>query len=262
MATIPTPEQSAREILSIFVTHANMRPGNSLQLNHFFGIWIERGLHDEDLKHGMDYAQEKGWVEIHDNGYSFRLTESGFAQAEDRYQAPDTTELSVTQDKIATLTSDGRRVFIVHGHDLDSLEKLDHLLRKIGLEPENVRLAQERRFTDYHRSPRKKHADLRAVVALLTPDDEGRKRPAPGEPSEAHEPWKPRARQNVLIEAGYAIISRRNRSLIVALGEVEIPSDFEGISRLQNHSWSKELAAEVAKRFSQMGFSVNLGAVI
>ena len=101
-----------------------------------------------------------------------------------------------------------------------------------------------------------------AVIALLTPDDEGRKRPAPDEPSDTLEPLKPRARQNVLIEAGFAIISRRNKSLIVALGGVEIPSDFDGIHRLQDGSWNRELAGQIAKRLSQMGFSVNLEAVI
>ena len=162
MATIPTPEQSAREILSIFVTGANLRAGHSLQRNNFFQVWIDRGLHDDDFKPGMDYAQQQGWVEIFDNGSSFRLTESGFAQAEDRYQAPDTAELSITLDKVCSLPSDGRRVFIVHGHDRDSLEKLDHILRKIGLEPENFDSLKKEGSADHHRSPRKKHADLRS----------------------------------------------------------------------------------------------------
>jgi predicted nucleotide-binding protein len=69
-----------------------------------------------------------------------------------------------------------------------------------------------------------------AVVTLLTPDDEGRKR---GDQL----PLEPRARQNVLVEAGYAMISRRTRSILVAIGGVTIPTDFEGIHRIQADEW-------------------------
>ena len=81
MATLPSPEESAREILNIFVKHFNGRPGHVLRINNFTAVWLPRGLANEDFKPGMEYAASKQWVEVLDNGDSFRLTEAGFAEA-------------------------------------------------------------------------------------------------------------------------------------------------------------------------------------
>lgn len=81
MATHPTPEQTAREILSIFVGHFNSRPGHVLRVNNFLAVWHSRDLQSEDFKPGMEFAAEKQWVEVIDGGTSFRLTDAGFAEA-------------------------------------------------------------------------------------------------------------------------------------------------------------------------------------
>lgn len=81
MATLPTPEETAREILSIFVGHFNSRPGHVLRINNFLAVWHSRRLQSEDFKPGMEFAVEKEWVEVLDNGISFRLTGAGFAEA-------------------------------------------------------------------------------------------------------------------------------------------------------------------------------------
>lgn len=88
-----------------------------------------------------------------------------------------------------------------------------------------------------------------AVIALLTPDDEGRKR--------GIEEWELRARQNVLIEAGYAVIAQRDRSVIVALGGVSIPTDSEGIHRIQEPAWAPAVGTKVAKRLLDIGLRVD-----
>lgn len=87
------------------------------------------------------------------------------------------------------------------------------------------------------------------MIVLLTPDDEGRKM--------GTVTLEPRVRQNVLIKAGYAVISKRGRSLLVALSGVTIPSDFEGIARVQSPSWTDAKALEVAKRLKDMGLAVD-----
>ena len=81
MATLPTAEQTAREILAIFVGHFKCRPGFVLRLNNFMAIWHGRGLHAEDFKPGMEYAAQQEWIEVREDGGSFRLTEAGFAEA-------------------------------------------------------------------------------------------------------------------------------------------------------------------------------------
>lgn len=81
MAILPTPEDTAREILAIFVEHFKSRPDNVLRANNFLAVWHNRGLAAEDFALGMDYAAEKGWVVIQPGGDSFKLTATGFAEA-------------------------------------------------------------------------------------------------------------------------------------------------------------------------------------
>jgi hypothetical protein len=80
MANLPTPEDTAREILAIFAEN-NSRPGTVLRTNNFNAVWHTRGLASQDFKPGMEYAVSQGWVEVLPGGASYRLTESGFAEA-------------------------------------------------------------------------------------------------------------------------------------------------------------------------------------
>jgi pyrimidine deaminase RibD-like protein len=84
MATVPTREEIAREILAIFVDHFNRRAGEVLRVNNFLGVWDARRLRAVDFKPGMELAAERGWVEVLRGGTSFRLTSDGFAAAESR----------------------------------------------------------------------------------------------------------------------------------------------------------------------------------
>ncbi len=82
MATLPQPEESALKILSIFVTHFNCRPNDVLAINNIRSAWLSSKWNIDDLKDGMEYAVEQGWVEIVDvKKMSFKLTDEGFKQA-------------------------------------------------------------------------------------------------------------------------------------------------------------------------------------
>ncbi len=76
MATLPTPEESAREILNIFVNQCNRRAGEVLRINNF-----QRGLRGEDFTAGIEVAKTSGWIEVLEGGVSFKLTDAGFAAA-------------------------------------------------------------------------------------------------------------------------------------------------------------------------------------
>ena len=78
MATIPTSEEVAKQIISIFVHEFNQRPGEVLTYNNFFKKIDERTWTHSDFKKGLDYAAKQGWIEILESGDSFRLTELGF----------------------------------------------------------------------------------------------------------------------------------------------------------------------------------------
>lgn len=88
MATLPTNEEIAIEVLSIFVGHFNCRPEHVLSVNNFQAVWHSRGLEAEDFKPGMEFADQRGWIEILPGGTSFRLTKDGFAAAEPKQSMP------------------------------------------------------------------------------------------------------------------------------------------------------------------------------
>lgn len=76
MATLPTPEQNGRLVLAVF-EHFKSRPGHVLQPRNFISIFANNRWEMDDLKQGLAYAEEQGWIEDAQNG--IRLTEAGFA---------------------------------------------------------------------------------------------------------------------------------------------------------------------------------------
>jgi len=78
MATLPTPEEKARMVLSIY-KHFGTRPGEVLRGNNFLGVHSQLGLRWEDVKDGLVEAGNLGWIE---NGpyESIKLTAAGFAE--------------------------------------------------------------------------------------------------------------------------------------------------------------------------------------
>jgi len=141
-------------------------------------------------------------------------------------------------------------VFIIHGHDRDSLSNLRNLLFSIGVKPVTFNDLKKGGATTIIELLEMHIPTFNAIIALLTPDDEGR--------TIGEVPLELRARQNVLIEAGYGLISKREKSLLIALGNVSIPSDLEGIHRVGGLKWSAEVGFDIAKRLSEMGLNVDL----
>lgn len=144
----------------------------------------------------------------------------------------------------------GRRVFIVHGHDLNAAQLCAAFLSKLGLEPiilhelPNAGRTIIEKFVDY--------SDVAFAVVLLTPDDRGG--PADS-PPDSH---LPRARQNVILELGY-FLGRLTRSRVCALyvAGVEIPSDYSGVLFVpfdESGGWRLALGREL----KAAGFSIDL----
>jgi hypothetical protein len=76
MITTTIPEKSAHKILTIFVKHFSCQPGHVLVPNNL----LSRGLSKEDLDKGLEFAKQKGWIEM-TKGSQYRLTEAGFSAA-------------------------------------------------------------------------------------------------------------------------------------------------------------------------------------
>jgi hypothetical protein len=63
MADVPSPEEAARTILDIFVSHFKNRAGDVLGSGSFRVVLQEYGLSVKDFETGMGYAVNQGWVE-------------------------------------------------------------------------------------------------------------------------------------------------------------------------------------------------------
>lgn len=140
-------------------------------------------------------------------------------------------------------------IFVIHGHEKGSLSKLINVLYDIGAKPVTFDDLPKPGAPTVIELLEKHIPSFNAIITLLTPDDEGRRR--------GTDNWELRARENVLIEAGYSLISNRKRSLLIALGGVSIPSDLEGIHRIEASEWSSETGLRVARRLEEMRINVD-----
>ncbi len=135
------------------------------------------------------------------------------------------------------------KVFIVHGHDGEAKAEVARFIEKLGFTPVILHELASKGRTIIEKV--ESNSDVSFAVVLLTPDDEG---------NEKGKPPEPRARQNVVLELGY-FVGRLGRDRVCALrrGDVEIPSDFDGVvyETYDDHgAWKSKLAKELeAARF-------------
>jgi predicted nucleotide-binding protein len=145
-------------------------------------------------------------------------------------------------------------VFIVHGHDDATKEKVARFVEKLGLEAiilheqVNKGMTVIEKFEEYSNN-------AGFAIALFTPDDIAY-------PLGEEKERKPRARQNVVLEMGYFVGSLgRDKVCVLYKGDVELPSDILGViyTKIDNHdSWKLNLAKEL----KTAGYSVDLNKLI
>lgn len=157
-----------------------------------------------------------------------------------RYYWEDDAQTRPTQ---AMKTSDieiTNEVFVVHGRDEGAKDTVARFLWQLELEPivlheqPNQGRTIIEKFEDY--------AQVGFAVALLTPDDECVSQDGDGTP-------RYRARQNVIFELGYFIGKLgRNRTCALIMGDVEIPSDYDGVLYVrmdEGGAWKQQLVGEM-----------------
>jgi hypothetical protein len=79
MATLPTPEESARAILAIFKSK-NVRPNAVLMAGQVNLQFLTSGGTAADYKAGLEYACERGWLTPGTTGTTLVLTDTGFTE--------------------------------------------------------------------------------------------------------------------------------------------------------------------------------------
>lgn len=80
MATLSTAEQLARQIIAISINHFKCRPGFTIQKSSYLPILNDLGLRTDEFNRGMEYAAERGWVDVLENGKLYRITDAGISR--------------------------------------------------------------------------------------------------------------------------------------------------------------------------------------
>jgi Predicted nucleotide-binding protein containing TIR-like domain len=179
------------------------------------------------------------------------------------YEAADVTERflsgpqgSEPQERVPVAAEDTAAVMVVHGQDVDAATALFDWLRAIGLRPREWGQLVTHTGSG---SPfigdvlDQAFREVQAVVALFTPDERVAVRE---ELTGRASHWRLQARPNVLFEAGMAFATHPDRTVLVVLGDQELPSDLAGrhFVRLGDARALRELA----RRLENAGCPVDI----
>lgn len=149
---------------------------------------------------------------------------------------PEENPSSQTQEQGTVQTKSSNSVFLVHGHNDTMLAEVQVFLRKLKLRPIVLKDEPSKGQTVIEKL--ESNSDVSYAIVLLTADDDGRERDTAD--------WKPRARQNAVLELGYFMghLGRKNVCAIYEKG-VELPSDFDGIVYIDSANWQLPLSKEL-----------------
>lgn len=138
------------------------------------------------------------------------------------------------------------KVFVVHGHDGEMRESVARLLEQQDIVP--IVLMEQANGGKTIIEKFEEYSDVSAAICLFTPDDKILSN------SGAEEKPLYRARQNVVLEAGY-FIGRLGRSRVIFISsqEVEMPSDLSGLL----YSYQGDWKISVLKDLKKMGFDID-----
>jgi len=170
-------------------------------------------------------------------------------------------------------------VFIVHGRDHEPVKELKEMLQDFGLNPIVLHEKTSEGSTTLAEKLEEHSKDVGYAFIILTPDDVGCKEievkemqsqlQAPflrrpvlltvGEMEKIFESLKPRARQNVIFEMGYFWgLLQRKRVCCLLKGDVEKPSDINGVVYVSFKNSVKEAEDKILKKLRKAGYEIKL----
>ena len=226
------------------------------------------GTIDELKKYIAAAGMEGDWKSI-EGKHSFRSKDGGIlnwwtsngtvqcqgsAEAKKRLQS---ALENIAKNAVASGKSQGhhgKQIFIVHGHDMEARDQLELALHRMDLEPYILMNTSGGGKTLIEALEGKIGKDFSSDfgIVLMTPDDMGYS------VKKGKDSAEPRARQNVILEAGMLLSSlTRERIAIVVKGHLEIPSDLEGIIRYGYNEHIKEIIPKLCKRLKEVGFELD-----
>jgi len=154
------------------------------------------------------------------------------------------------------IAEDPRVVMVVHGQDPVAARAMFDWLRATNLRPQEwSQLVKSSGAASPFIGEILETAfrQAQAVVVLFTPDEQARVRP---ELVKGRSSWRLQARPNVLFEAGMAFATHPERTVLVVLGDQEIPSDLAGRHYVRLDSVGA--LRDLAQRLEQAGCPVDL----
>ena len=161
-----------------------------------------------------------------------------------------------------SLVSDPRIVFVVHGRNLSLRDSLFRFLRSINLRPlewSQVVNATNKPNPYIGQVLDTAFSTARAVVVLMTPDDQARLRSGLRKPDDL--PFESQlafqSRPNVIFEAGLAMGRAAKQTILVEIGTLRPFSDIGGLHIISLDN-STERRQQLAQRLKNAGCEVDL----
>lgn len=151
-------------------------------------------------------------------------------------------------DSMQNKKFNSKRAFIVHGHDEALKTQVARLLEQQGIQP--IILHEQPNAGKTIIEKIEHFSDVGAAIILFTPDDSGK--------ANRETDYQPRARQNVVFEAGYFMgyLGRDRTVMIVKDADIELPGDLHGVVYTAG-SWQYDLIKELR----EMGFPVDMNKI-
>ena len=136
------------------------------------------------------------------------------------------------------------KIFIVHGHDEALKQSVALLIEKQNIEA--VILSEKANKGKTIIEKLEEHSDVGCAICLFTPDDTGK--------ANKETDYKARARQNVVLEAGF-FMGKLGREYVVYLAssQLEMPSDLQGVVYTNANNWQFDLLREL----KEMGYTID-----
>ncbi len=142
------------------------------------------------------------------------------------------------------------KVFVVYGHDTEARDQLELMLLRMNIKP--VILGNMAPDGKTIIEALIANTDVPYAVVLLTPDDEGHK--AGDDENKAY-----RARQNVVLEMGMFLSKLgRERVAILHKGNLELPSDINGLIYIPFQKTVQEAKNKLAAGLQKAGFYIDI----
>jgi predicted nucleotide-binding protein len=181
--------------------------------------------------------------------------------------------LKVSSDKKVL----SKNIFIVHGNDHEPMKELKTMLYELGLNPIILFDQASGGSSTVAEKLEKYGKDVGYAFVILTPDDVGGQTANMRKKLGADTSWlqrpivmvtpyiidqilkrfEPRARQNVIFEMGYFWgLLERKRVCCLLKGEVQKPSDTEGIIPIHFENSVEEIRLKIMKELKEVGYEI------